>query len=278
MAGEIVFHITSRDAWVEAVHAGAYRAASLDGEGFIHSSTADQVTATAERYYRGQDSLVLLAIDASRLQAELRYEVATGGALFPHIYGPLNLDAVRQVLLFPPNADGSFALPQGIETEATQPGTWIRADNHDGSKHWQHPALLVQASDGLVVTRTRYGTQVVREHGIFTSVFDTRAHYWPDRWFNVIRLEVPGKGLDGFYCNIAQPLPFDGSAVRYVDLQLDVRVHATDAGLTWELLDEDEFAAARERYAYPRALVDRCRAAVDEVVALVEARAFPFDH
>jgi uncharacterized protein (DUF952 family)/protein associated with RNAse G/E len=277
MPDAVIFHITTRAAWVEAVHAGAYRPASLDDEGFIHNSTVDQVTATAARYYRGQSDLVLLVIDASRLQAELRYEVATGGALFPHIHGALNLEAVRQVLLFPPEPDGSFLLPPGIETEPEQPGIWIRAANHDRSAHWQHPALLVDANDGLVVTRTRLGTQVVREHGIFTSVFNTRAHYWPDRWFNVIRLELPGKGLDGFYCNIAEPLPFDGAAVRYVDLQLDVRVYATDAGLRWELLDEDEFDVARLRYRYSRELVERCQAAVQEVVALVEARAFPFD-
>jgi len=67
-------------------------------------------------------------------------------------------------------------------------------------------------------------------------------------------------------------------AVRYTDLQLDVRVFVGPDG-TWShrLLDEDEFEAARAKYAYPDDLVARCYSAVDELIALVEKRAFPFE-
>jgi protein associated with RNAse G/E len=157
----------------------------------------------------------------------------------------------------------------------------VRATNFDGSLHWEHPAWLLLAEDGIVVTQTSAGLSVkssARESGEFVSPYDTRAHYWADRWFNVIRLDRPGEGLDGYYCNIATPLQFDGSTVHYVDLQLDVRVFADAAGaLSYQLLDEDEFEAARERYAYADELVARCRAAVEQVIAMVEAREFPFD-
>jgi protein associated with RNAse G/E len=153
----------------------------------------------------------------------------------------------------------------------------VHATNYDGTDHWQHEARLVMARDDIVVTGTDAGLRVSTENGIFVSPFNTNGHYWPDRWFNVIRLEEPGKGLVGFYCNIATPLEFDGGTVRYVDLQLDVRVYVSDGVWTYALVDEDEFEVARERYAYPDELVARCRAAVEEVTALVEARAFPFD-
>ncbi len=155
----------------------------------------------------------------------------------------------------------------------------IRATNFDGSFHWGHPAWLLRADDGIVMTRTDAGLRVDREDGgEYVSPYNTRAHYWPDRWFNVIRLETPGEGLFGYYCNVATPLDFDGATLHYVDLQLDVRVFANAAGeLTHRLMDEDEFEAARQRYAYEDDLVSRCYAAVDELVRMVEARKFPFD-
>ena len=107
------FHITTRDAWVAAQAAGAYRPASLATEGFVHCSLPEQVVATANRFYRGQRDLVLLCIDASKLRAAVRFEPADG-QLFPHVYGPIELDAVSAVVDFPPAPDGAFtALPPG---------------------------------------------------------------------------------------------------------------------------------------------------------------------
>jgi protein associated with RNAse G/E len=153
----------------------------------------------------------------------------------------------------------------------------VRATNYDGSPHWEHPAFLVKQSDALLITRTASGLEIATERGAWNSPFDTRGHYWPDRWFNVIRLEQPGRGLTGFYCNIATPVQFDGENLRYVDLQLDVRVFVSEAEWSYTLLDADEFEAARQRYAYPDDLIVRCRRAVDEIVGLIEARAFPFE-
>ncbi len=157
----------------------------------------------------------------------------------------------------------------------------VLATNFDGSPHWEHPAWLLRAQDDIVVTQTSAGLSIkstARESGEFVSPYNTHGHYWPDRWFNVIRLELPGQGLYGYYCNIATPLPFDGETVRYVDLQLDVLVRAdADGALTHTVTDEDEFEVARERYAYSSDLVRRCRDAVAEVIAMVESREFPFD-
>ena len=107
-----IFHITTHQAWQQAaLSEGGYRADSLETEGFIHCSTIDQVIQTANRFYAGQPDLVLLLIDTSKLDAELIYEESEPGQQFPHLYGPLNLDAVTQALPFQPDPGGFFSLP-----------------------------------------------------------------------------------------------------------------------------------------------------------------------
>ena len=88
----IVFHITDRAAWHQAVAAGTYRAPSLDTEGFIHCSTREQIPGTLARFFAGRTDLVLLFIDETRTGAELRWEDG-----FPHLYGPLPVNAVVDV-------------------------------------------------------------------------------------------------------------------------------------------------------------------------------------
>lgn len=105
-----IYHITSQTSWSAAQEAGAYTADSLASQGFIHCSKDDQVLRVANAFYRGQTGLVLLEIDLSALRPEVRWEPGMDKAneLFPHLYGPLNLDAVVRVLEFPLDADGQF--------------------------------------------------------------------------------------------------------------------------------------------------------------------------
>jgi uncharacterized protein (DUF952 family) len=106
-----MLHITTRSDWEKAIEEGSYSADSLASQGFIHCSTPAQITAVANRYYRGQHGLVLLCIDAIQVQAEIRRENLEGGLdLFPHIYGPLNLDAVVRVDEIEPLENGAFEI------------------------------------------------------------------------------------------------------------------------------------------------------------------------
>lgn len=100
-------HICPRQDWEQAQRSGEYRAASLASEGFIHCSTPAQVLWVANTFYRDAPDLVLLWIDAWLLHSKLRWEAAEAQR-FPHIYGALNLDAVRQVSDFRPAADGKY--------------------------------------------------------------------------------------------------------------------------------------------------------------------------
>jgi len=116
----MIFHITARTAWTEAQSSGQYIADSLQTEGFIHCSQLNQVLPVAEKYYKGQSGLVLLVIEPSHLSSELKWEDPSGGTptgvpegeQFPHVYGPINLDAVINVLDFVFDSNGSFQLPE----------------------------------------------------------------------------------------------------------------------------------------------------------------------
>jgi len=118
----IILHLASHDAWLAAIKQGLYSADSLSTEGFIHCSKASQIVDVANAFYHGQGMLVLLVIDPSKLESGLKWEPpaepapthARAGDLFPHIYGPLNLDAVVKVLPFEPGADGTFSLPSEL--------------------------------------------------------------------------------------------------------------------------------------------------------------------
>ena len=112
-----IFHITSRAAWEEARATGVYRGDTLDSEGFIHCSLARQVIEVANARFRGQQGLVLLQIDTTRVAPEIKYEGAEE-ELFPHIYGPLDRGAVITVYDFLPDRDGLFQLPAAVSEQA----------------------------------------------------------------------------------------------------------------------------------------------------------------
>ena len=104
---EHIVHICSQEDWQAAQAVGAYRADSLEAEGFIHCSQPAQVIGVANRYYSGRTDLLLLWINPSKLGAELRWEPSEGD-IYPHLYGPLNLDAIIHVSAFLPDGDGVF--------------------------------------------------------------------------------------------------------------------------------------------------------------------------
>jgi uncharacterized protein (DUF952 family) len=98
----VIFHIADRDRWLQSRAAGTYTASTigreLHEEGFIHLSTEAQVPFVAGAFYRGVPNLVLLHVDEAKLTAELRVEQLDGAPEpFPHLYGPLNVDAVVEV-------------------------------------------------------------------------------------------------------------------------------------------------------------------------------------
>ncbi len=110
-----IMHITAATEWEKAKKAGVYTAPSLNKEGFIHCSLAHQIPPVANFNFKGQQGLVLLEIAEDRLQHVVKYEDLYGeGKDYPHLYGPLNIDAVLRVVAFPPEANGTFKLPKEL--------------------------------------------------------------------------------------------------------------------------------------------------------------------
>lgn len=110
-AAVLIYKITPAAAWREAEAAGVFTGAPVDhADGFIHFSTPSQVVETAARHFAGQSDLLLVVVETEALGAALRWEPSRGGALFPHLYGPLPLSAVRDIvpLLLAPDGRHSF--------------------------------------------------------------------------------------------------------------------------------------------------------------------------
>jgi protein associated with RNAse G/E len=110
--------------------------------------------------------------------------------------------------------------------------------------------------------------------GTIASGTISTEYYWLDRWYNVFRFSDPDQKLKNFYCNINVPPRFDGGVLRYIDLDIDVLV---EPDLTYKILDEDDFEENAERYRYPQEVQSNARAALGELIGLIESRSFPFN-
>ena len=108
-----IYKICPASAWREAERQGAYRGSADDArDGFIHFSTASQLAETARKHFFGQTGLFLVEVDADALGEALRWEPSRNDALFPHLYGELNLGAVIAVFDLRARSDGSHAIPE----------------------------------------------------------------------------------------------------------------------------------------------------------------------
>ena len=119
-----IIHICERKTWLNAVGSGSYEPDSLESDGFIHCSQQDQVLDVANLFCFDWDDLVLLIINPQKVRADIRWENPaepitleenSDPEVFPHIYGPLNLDAIFRVLDLQRDSDGIFQLPEAIQ-------------------------------------------------------------------------------------------------------------------------------------------------------------------
>ena len=108
----LIFKICPENLWRAAEDAGAFAGSPIDrADGFIHFSTAAQAAETAALHFSGQADLVLVAVEAEALGDALRYEPSRGGALFPHLYGPLDPAEVASAEPLPLGPDGEHIFP-----------------------------------------------------------------------------------------------------------------------------------------------------------------------
>ena len=99
MESDYIYHVTTQQKWEEAQVKGEFIADSLAIEGFIHCSVEGQVAGVLDRYYKGQTGLVKLKIEKAKVERPLIFELAGSiNEVFPHIHGPINLDAIVEVI------------------------------------------------------------------------------------------------------------------------------------------------------------------------------------
>ncbi len=112
---KLIYHMCRVDEWADAEKSGSYPGSSQDqADGFIHFSTATQVRTSAAKHRAGQDGLVLLEVDTEKLGPALKWEASRGGALFPHLYGPLRTDAIENTVPLLLGDDGLHIFPEHI--------------------------------------------------------------------------------------------------------------------------------------------------------------------
>jgi release factor glutamine methyltransferase len=103
----MIFHLCQRQDWLKSLARGKYQPDSLALEGFIHCSQFQQIIEVANRYFKTVPDVIMLTIDPEKLTSEIRWEKADA-AYFPHVYGPINLEAVDKVLELAPDDDGTY--------------------------------------------------------------------------------------------------------------------------------------------------------------------------
>ncbi len=107
-----IYKILPEAMWREAQRAGVFHGSEVDlRDGYIHFSTAEQAAETAAKHFSGQRDLVLLEVGADALGDALKWEPSRGGALFPHLYAPLDVTLVRRADPLPLGADGKHIFP-----------------------------------------------------------------------------------------------------------------------------------------------------------------------
>jgi len=146
---------------------------------------------------------------------------------------------------------------------------------YDGLEHRRWPARIARIEGPLLVLDAVFEDEI--EHDLLGTIASgtiSTEYYWLDRWYNVFRFSDPDRRLKNYYCNVNQPPSFDGRVLRYIDLDIDVLV-APD--LTYKILDVEDFEENARRYAYPVEVQANARRAVDELTALIESGAFPFN-
>lgn len=149
----------------------------------------------------------------------------------------------------------------------------LRSTKLGGAPHFAWTCRVVDVSPSQITLYQAAGTPIQTWKEVWTPDFDARIYFWAGRWFNVIETLNPSGDRGGYYCNIITPARWIDGELRWDDLDLDISVQPDG---TYRILDEDEWARNAERLRYAPEVVAHARCAVDELIASIERRAFPF--
>jgi hypothetical protein len=145
----------------------------------------------------------------------------------------------------------------------------------DGSLHRSWYASLVGRTGPLIALLGHFEEETI--HPLLGTILrgtSSTEYYWVDRWYSIFRFDNPDGTFRNFYCNINFPAVDEGTALSFIDLDIDLLVD--DSGSV-TILDEREFVVHSERYGYPASVVQSVYQARLELECLIRERQFPFD-
>jgi protein associated with RNAse G/E len=160
------------------------------------------------------------------------------------------------------------------EAATTANAVTVCTYKYDGTEHRRWRAQLSLQQDSLIVLDARFEEEI--QHPLLGTIAPETVsieYYWLNRWYNIFRFVEPAGELRNFYCNVNVPPVFQKNVLSYIDLDIDILV-APD--FSYSILDEDEFAVNAARYNYPTEVRRRSQEALEELLTLIEKRAFPF--
>ena len=150
----------------------------------------------------------------------------------------------------------------------------VRVLKYDGAEYRRWNATLSRRTGSLIVLDAAFADDV--QHDLLGNIScgtRTIEYYWLDRWYNVFRFLESDGTTKLFYCNINMPPALRGGVLSYIDLDIDILVQPD---FSYQVLDLEEFAANALNYGYSEEVKSQARAAIDEVVSMIETRQFPF--
>jgi protein associated with RNAse G/E len=150
----------------------------------------------------------------------------------------------------------------------------INSRKFDRTVHRTWRAELESEAETLLTLVGEFDEEVRHPHlGIIRRGTISYEYYWLDRWYSVFRFHEPGGELRNFYCNVNMPPIFEDCVLDYVDLDIDVLVWPD---FKYEILDRDDFELNAIKYLYSNELVAQAEASLEQLIALIEGREFPF--
>jgi protein associated with RNAse G/E len=150
----------------------------------------------------------------------------------------------------------------------------VRVLKYDGSDYRRWSGEITRRTSSLIQLDAAFSMDAY--HPLLGDIpRGTRLieYYWLDRWYNVLRFLNDDASTKHFYCNITTPPQLEDRVLTYVDLDMDILALPD---LSYHVLDLDEFEMNAERYGYPKEVKVNAHAAVEELISLIGARAFPF--
>src|SRR5215213_2078181 len=147
-----------------------------------------------------------------------------------------------------------------------------RKFNGDIYRSWK--ADFIEKRDSLLIFIGEFEEEVRHSSlGVIRRGTISYEYYWLDRWFNIFKFHEPEGGLRNFYCNLNMPPKFENNILDYTDLEIDVLV---SKNFDIEILDREEFEENSKLFGYSEELIAKTFETLDELLKIIEARAFPF--